>query len=255
MPDGGTLVIETDNVRVDEAYAEGIPGLKPGSYVTVAVTDTGHGIAPELLDHVFEPFFTTKEVGKGSGLGLSMAYGFAQQSGGHISIYSEPGCGTTLRLYLPRAARAGEGEGGGGDGSAAATGAATESDPAVVGGVETVLVVEDDPEVRRLAVGRLGGLGYRVLQAGDGHAALALIERHSEVDLLFTDLVMPGGLDGLTLAEEARRRLPGLRVLYTTGYPERAVGRRRPFRGRGLLIPKPYRLAELADKVRRALDA
>jgi CheY-like chemotaxis protein len=109
--------------------------------------------------------------------------------------------------------------------------------------------------VRRLAVGRLGGLGYRVLQAGDGHAALALIERHSEVDLLFTDLVMPGGLDGLTLAEEARRRLPGLRVLYTTGYPERAVGRRRPFRGRGLLIPKPYRLAELADKVRRALDA
>ncbi|HET6518876.1 MAG TPA: PAS domain-containing protein [Geminicoccaceae bacterium] len=246
MPDGGTLVIETDNVRVDDGHAEGTPGLRPGAYVAIAVTDTGHGIPPELLDHVFEPFFTTKEVGKGSGLGLSMAYGFAQQSGGLITIYSEPGCGTTLRLYLPRAAAR-----GGADREATGT---TAADDPMAGGLETVLVVEDDPEVRRLAVDRLSGLGYRVLQAGDGHAALALLEDQPEVDLLFTDLVMPGGMDGLALAEEARRRRPGLKVLYTTGYPERTVGRRRSVDDGARLISKPYRLAELADKVRRALD-
>jgi len=214
----------------------------PGQYVMVAVSDTGLGIAPENLERVFEPFFTTKETGKGTGLGLSMVYGFIKQSEGHIKIYSELGQGTTIKMYLPRFW---------GD---------TEPQPhpvdsSVVGGSELILLVEDDELVRRYAHDQLVNLGYRVLVATNGPTALILLRQRDDIDLLFTDVVMPGGMSGRELAYLARRFRPGLNVLYTSGYTENAIvhhGRLDP----GVqLLSKPYGRAELSQKIRDALAA
>lgn len=242
MPDGGKLTLETANTALDRRYAEQHPDVTPGQYVMLAVSDTGCGISPAHLQRVFEPFFTTKEKGRGTGLGLAMVYGFAKQSGGHVSIYSEPGHGTTVKLYLPRAPSAGQ---------APAVVAAAE--PAVRGGSETVLVVEDDEPVRQLACHELRALGYRVLDAACGADALQVIASDEPIDLLFTDVVMPGGLSGRQLADEAQRLRPGLRVVYTSGYTENAIVHHGRLDAGVILLAKPYRRADLARALRTAL--
>ena len=243
MPQGGRLLIETGNVQLDAADAQGQPDVQPGPYVMLEVSDTGTGIPPELLGRVFEPFFTTKEKGKGTGLGLAMTYGFVKQSGGHVSIESRPGQGTTVRLYLPRAAEA-----------AALRGDGAAKGDRSLGGMETILLVEDDELVRRYAQAQLAALGYRVLHAEDGQQALRLLQGGEPVDLLFTDVVMPG-MSGRELAQQALAQRPRLRVLYTSGYTEDAIvheGRLEP----GVrLLAKPYRRDELARSIRGLLDA
>ena len=244
MPTGGRLTIETANTSLDEAYVEAlIEPVKPGQYVLIAVSDTGTGMSSETVARVFEPFFTTKETGKGTGLGLSQVYGFVRQSGGHVRIYSELGEGTTVKLYLPRA-----------------TEQDVDAEPApdvehgADGGSETILVVEDHEDLRAYCVGVLQELGYRVLEAGNARRALDILQADTDVALLFTDVVLPDGLDGRDLAREAQRRRPGLRVLFTTGYTRNAVihnGRLEP----GVrLIGKPFTFAELAARVRVMLD-
>ncbi|MEX2482405.1 MAG: PAS domain S-box protein [Gammaproteobacteria bacterium] len=243
MPGGGRLTIETSNTRLDREYAAMHAQVQPGQYVLVAVSDTGQGIPAENLRRVFEPFFTTKEKGKGTGLGLSMVYGFIKQSEGHINIYSEPGEGTTVKMYLPRVI---------GTAAAYAQDAAGSS---LVGGTETILLVEDDDLVRRYARNQLAGLGYRVLEAGDGAQALALVEAHDAIDLLFTDVVMPGGMSGRELADRVHLRRPGMRVLFTSGYTENAIVHQGRLDAGVQLLSKPYRRAELARAVRAVLDA
>ncbi len=242
MPDGGRLTIETRHVVLDDAYAEANADVRPGTYVAIAVSDTGSGIPADIRDKVFEPFFTTKEVGKGTGLGLSMVYGFVKQSGGHTKIYSEEGFGTTIRLYLPSAdEHAGE---------------AIEAPDAGVaaGGDETILVVEDDAMVRRYVAAQLAALGYRTLLAANGGEALALVEGGAGFDLLFTDVIMPGNLNGRQLADAMAKLRPRVAVLFTSGYTEDAIvhhGRLDP----GIaLLNKPYRKVELAQAIRTALD-
>jgi PAS domain S-box-containing protein len=245
MPGGGKLTIETANSYVDEAYAAAQAEMTPGQYVVIAVTDTGTGMTPDVVEKAFEPFFTTKEVGQGTGLGLSQVYGFVKQSGGHIKIYSEPGQGTTIKLYLPRLA-------------GAADEAEAPGDPiAPPGGVrhETILVVEDDEDVRHYSVDQLRELGYDVLEAPDGPAALDLIEHHPEILLLFTDVALPGGLNGRQLADEARNRRPRLKILFTTGYARNAIVHHGALDPDVELIGKPFTYANLAAKIRQVLDA
>ncbi|GAB3551382.1 hypothetical protein GCM10027343_35520 [Noviherbaspirillum agri] len=240
MPGGGRLTIELENAVLNDEYVSLIPGMRAGQYVMLAVSDTGSGMAPEVAERAFEPFFTTKAEGVGTGLGLSMAYGFVKQSGGHIRIYSELGHGTTIRIYLPRSF-------------------GTEQEmqdrtaETLAGGSETVLVVEDDNEVRTTVVGMLGDLGYKVLQASDAQSALDIVEQGSKVDLLFTDVVMPGSLRSTELAKRAKEMLPELAVLFTSGYTQNAIvhgGRLDP----GVeLISKPYTRQQLARKVRQVL--
>ncbi|HUX72445.1 MAG TPA: PAS domain S-box protein [Steroidobacteraceae bacterium] len=237
---GGRLTIETANVRLDDSYAQQHVEMRPGQYVLVAVSDTGSGIDPAHVGRVFEPFFTTKERGKGTGLGLAMVHGFVKQSGGHVSIYSEHGHGTTVKMYLPRANEAQ-------DASAAA------GERPVAGGAETILVVEDDELVRRYACEQLSALGYRVVEAADGRRALEILRRGDPVDLLFTDVVMPGGISGRQLVEEGRALRPGLRVLYTSGYTENAIVHHGRLDAGVQLLGKPYRRAELAKALRQAL--
>jgi PAS domain S-box-containing protein len=241
MPAGGRLSIGTSNVRIDQAFVARHADVEPGRYVEVRVSDTGAGIAPQDLPRVFEPFFSTKGKDKGSGLGLSMVYGFVKQSRGHVSIESQPGQGTVVKMYLPRAD------------SELVEAPSVEPVPARTG-AETVLLVEDDELVRCYGQEQLAGMGYRVLVAGNGMQALEVLHGAEPVDLLFTDVVMPGGMSGRELAEEATRLRPGLKVLYTSGYAENAIvhdGRLDP----GVqLLRKPYRRAELARKVRVALD-
>ena len=244
MPTGGRLVIETANVHLDQQYATHHPEVAPGEYVAMIVSDSGAGMSPDVVERAFEPFFTTKDVGRGSGLGLSMVYGFAKQSRGHVKIYSEIGHGSSVKLYLPKVA------------GALALDTDTPSEPSEThsGGGETVLVVEDDAAVRVAAAGILQNLGYRVLQAEDGKAALAILEQHQPIDLLFTDLIMPHGVSGQDLLRWARERRPELKVLFASGYSEHL------FKGRGdveraaPLLSKPYRRQNLAAAVRRALD-
>ena len=207
----------------------------------LAVSDTGQGIAAEHLQRVVEPFFTTKAKGKGTGLGLSMVYGFVKQSTGHLAIYSEPGQGTSVKLYLPRAV-----------GEVPAAPAAARSD-GIVGGSETILLVEDDEAVRQVALAALRGFGYTVVEAHDGPSALTVLEHRSDIALLFTDVVMPGGMNGRALADAARRLRPGLRVLYTSGYTENAIVHHGRLDAGALLLGKPYRRSELDRAVRAAL--
>jgi signal transduction histidine kinase len=242
MLGGGRLRIETKNVELDEDYAAGQVDVKSGQYVSITVTDTGCGIAPDVLRRVFEPFFTTKDKGKGTGLGLAMVYGFIKQSDGHISIFSEPGHGTTVRMYLPRAV-------GDSPHAAVATGAFR-----IIHGTETILLVEDDEQVRRFALSQLKSLGYNVLQAHNGVEAMELIERNERIDLLFTDVVMPG-MSGRQLADSARQRRPGLKVLFTSGYNEDAIVHHGRLDHGVQLLPKPYRRRELAKRIRSIFDA
>jgi CheY-like chemotaxis protein len=238
MPDGGELVVETANITIDDSD----PELTAGDYAVVAVSDSGEGMSPEVLAKASEPFFTTKPVGKGSGLGLSMVYGFARQSGGQLKIYSEAGHGSTIRLYLPRS------------GGAIAPPAAQRLDARARGNGETVLVVEDNAPVLRVAVRQIEDLGYRVLQARSGPDALALMEAETAIDVVFTDIVMPGGMTGVELVEAARQRRPGLRVVFATGFATAAARGADKGIGSDRLINKPYRRSDLAAVLREALD-
>jgi PAS domain S-box-containing protein len=241
MPGGGKLTLETANAVIDQA--ESSDGEAPaGEFVMIAVADGGHGISADIIDRVFEPFFTTKEMGRGTGLGLSMVYGFAKQTGGTVKIESEEGRGTVVRLYLPRS----EGQAPTKQGTA----------PAVIapGGQETILVVEDDPLVRGYVIAQLGGLGYKTLIASEAEGALALVDQGAEFDLLFTDVVMPGGMNGRELAEAVLKRRPGVKVLYTSGYTDEFVHEGRLDSGIALLR-KPYRKSDLSHKIREVLVA
>jgi PAS domain S-box-containing protein len=240
--DGGKLTIEAANAWLDDDYAAAQAEVAPGQYVLLAVTDNGTGMPPEILERAFEPFFTTKQVGKGSGLGLSMVYGFVKQSGGHVKVYSEAGEGTTVKIYLPRAQ------------ADPAADPATPAAPIVGSRGETVLVVEDDPDVRTLAVALLRGLGYEVLEAGSADAALDRLEETSRVNLLFTDVVLPGGMSGRELAHRVRQRHPGLKVLYMSGYSENGIVHQHRLDQRAPLLQKPFRKTDLARKVREVLD-
>jgi PAS domain S-box-containing protein len=240
MPGGGTLIIEAANATIDEAAAEA-HDAEPGEYTVVAVTDTGTGMMREVMAHAFEPFFTTKDVGEGSGLGLSMVYGFVQQSGGFISIESEEGRGTTVRLHLPRAKGAA---------------ALEEKEPDVdapCGRGETILVVEDDPEVRSLAVTLLENLGYEVLAAQDGMTALSFLKAPSRIDLVLSDVMLPGGLCGPDLVEAAKRIRPDLRVLFMSGYTNDPARDSGPL-SEAVVLNKPFRKHDLARTLRAALS-
>jgi PAS domain S-box-containing protein len=243
MGAGGTLTITTANVPLDARYRDLHPEVKPGEYVMVAVTDNGSGMPKEVLEHVFEPFFTTKEVGKGSGLGLSMVYGFVKQSNGHVAIYSEPALGTTVRIYLPAVA-----------GTVGKSPRRVQAEPAAEGGKEVVLVAEDDPFVRSYAVTSLSSLGYKVVEAADGREALHKLSEGAPADILFTDIVMPGGINGWDLAERARNLRPGLRVLLTSGYALETLAERGRLPPGAVILNKPYRKAELARRLREALS-
>jgi signal transduction histidine kinase len=244
MPDAGTLIIETANVHLDERYAAKRPDVKPGHYVMLAVTDTGTGMSQDVLARAIDPFFTTKEPGKGTGLGLSQVFGFIKQSGGHMAISSEPGGGTTVRLYVPCA------DGTATEPVADGAPASEETEPAAAC-AQTVLVVEDDDQVRRMSVAALRELGYRVDEAANGADALTLLNIKPEIDLLFTDVVMPE-MDGRRLAETALKRRPALKVLYTTGHARTVI--RDGILDPDLdLIAKPFTVDQLARKVRAVL--
>ena len=242
MPSGGRLTIDTSNAHLDEAYARENPEVTAGQYVVVSVTDTGEGMSDEVAERAYDPFYTTKAVGRGTGLGLSQVYGFMKQSGGHVKIYSELGRGTTIKLYLPRWMGK----------AAAAAGARRSPERMDARGDEVVLVAEDDPRVRAITVSALEEFGYIVLQAGNGAEALDLLDE--TVDLLFTDVVMPG-MDGPQLAEEALRRRPALKVLYTTGYARNAVVHNGTLAGGLPVLPKPFTIDQLAAKVAEVLHA
>lgn len=242
MPDGGKLIIETRNAIVDEEYIASEAGLAPGHYVQLTVSDTGHGMPASVRERVFEPFYTTKDVGRGSGLGLSMVYGFAKQSGGHVTIYSEVAKGTTINLYLPRL----EGPADLIPGDDVSNGVRRASG-------ERILVVEDDARVRKLTVTRLEALGYDVLQAENGPLALEIMSAAAQIDLVFTDLVMPGGMSGYDLCARVRKRFPGVRLLLTSGYAEEVVHAQKLADEHLSVLRKPYRQADLARAIADAL--
>jgi len=243
MERGGTLSIETANAVLDGEYVRRHADVAAGDYIRLTVKDTGSGIPPAIMDRIFEPFFTTKGEGKGTGLGLSMVYGFVKQSGGHVDVHSEVGKGTSIQLLFPRLHGAG---------------LAVDDERArgiAPRGMETILVVEDQDDVRAIAVRMLESLGYKVLTASHGPEALGVLEGGAGIDLLFTDMVMPGPMTGLELAQKARSLRPGLRVLFTSGYTNAAT-----YAGRDRLegtewITKPYMRRHLAERVRKALDA
>jgi CheY-like chemotaxis protein len=236
----GRLTIEAGNAFLDDSYAQTHADVAAGQYVQISVTDTGTGMSREVMEKVFDPFFTTKAEDKGTGLGLSMVYGFVKQSGGHVKIYSELGQGTSLKLYLPRSTEVED--------------FAVESDTGpVIGGDETILVVEDDEAVRETVIGLLGELGYRVLKAADAQRALTVIESGVAIDLLFTDVVMPGTLRSPELARKAKERLPHLSVLFTSGYTDNAIVHGGRLDQGVNLLSKPYSREQLARKIRQVL--
>ena len=242
MADGGRLMIVTGNRTLDADYAAQHAEVVPGGYVMLEVSDTGCGMTPEVMHRIFEPFFTTKSRDKGTGLGLSMVFGFIKQSGGHIGVYSEPGIGTTFRLFLPRMAE---------DVPIVEESVAT---PLLHGRGESVLVVEDNAALRRVVTRQLGELGYRVLAAENAAAGLELLDRQS-IDLLLTDIVMPGGINGRELARRARQRWPGIKIVFTSGFSEaRLNGDAGPLAACTPLLSKPYRKEDLASAAREALD-
>jgi CheY-like chemotaxis protein len=240
MPNGGKLTIEVANASLDEAYAKEHLDVSPGQYVMIAVSDTGTGMTPEVAARAFEPFYTTKPEGRGTGLGLSQVYGFVKQSGGHIKLYSEPGEGTTIKLYLPRS-----------------TAAMPWTAPPLVtpeaGGGETILVVEDDEAVRTAVTDTLTELGYAVLRAENAEQALAILHDGAKADVLFTDVVMPGPLNTRELAQRAREILPNIKVLFTSGYTHNAIVHNGRLDEGVELLSKPYRKDDLARKLRSLL--
>lgn len=238
MPRGGRLTLEATNIRLDERYAMANVDVTPGDYVMLSVTDTGIGIPPEQIGRVFEPFYTTKEHGKGSGLGLSMVYGFAKQSRGHVKIYSELGHGTTVRLYLPRAAEV-----------ARPSGPATLDETAPMSIEAAILVVEDNPDVRRVVCQLLSDFGCEVIQAGSASAAMDILESDRHIDLLFSDIVMPGSMAGTDLALAARRLRPRIKTLLTTGFAEASIREQPQYKDVGEILSKPYRRQDLARKL------
>ncbi len=242
-PHGGRLTIEISHARLDTDYAQMYPEVRTGRYVLIAVSDTGEGMSEEVRRRAFEPFFTTKPTGAGTGLGLSMVYGFVKQSGGNVQLYSELGRGTVVRVFLPLA-EAVE--------NAPAPAASRADVDAMPGGSETILVVEDDPRLRRVVNRRLRSLGYQVIEAENGTSALKLLAAHPEIAMIFTDFVMPGGMNGNELADAAFAARPDIKVLFTSGYAEPAAARR-PLRA-GAWLKKPYTATELADRIRDALD-
>jgi signal transduction histidine kinase len=241
MPNGGRLTIETANCELDERYAAEHDEVTPGQYVMISVTDTGTGMTPEVVAQAFEPFFTTKDVGRGTGLGLSQVFGFVKQSAGHVKIYSEPGEGTTVKLYLPRHA-----------GEAAPTRRGRQDDMPLGRADELVLVVEDEPRVRRMSVDALIELGYGVIEATDGNEALALLADNPDIALLFTDIMMPG-MSGRALADRALAQQPDLKVLYTTGYTRNAIVHNGVVDYGVAFIQKPFTIPALARKLREVL--
>ena len=244
MAQGGKLTIETANVYLDERYAADQTEVTPGQYAMIAISDTGTGMPPEVIARAFEPFFTTKDIGHGTGLGLSQVYGFVKQSGGHVRIYSEVGSGTSVKLYLPRLLS-----------DAAAD--VEETTVASAGGVgsETILVVEDDDDVRAYTTETLRDLGYRVLEAGHGEAGLKVLREHPEIALLFTDVGLPGGMNGRKLSEAAVAQRADLKVLFTSGYTRNAIVHDGRLDAGVELITKPFTQSVLAQKLRDILDA
>ena len=242
MVNGGRLTIETANAHIDDVYAAANLEVTPGQYVVISISDTGVGMDAETATRAFEPFFTTKPVGQGTGLGLSQVYGFVKQSGGHIKIYSEVGQGTTVKIYLPRLMQDAD--------------VPEPQDSPVPEGdrKETILVVEDDESVRVVSVEALRELGYNVLNVADGPSALRIVERDQRIDLLFTDVVLPGGMSGAAVAAAVRERRPDIKVLFTTGYARNAIIHQGRLDKGVHLITKPYTFAQLAEKVRNVLD-
>jgi signal transduction histidine kinase/CheY-like chemotaxis protein len=249
MPGGGKLTIETANAHLDDSYAATREEVRPGQYVAICVSDTGGGMSAEVIARAFEPFFTTKPVGKGTGLGLSQVYGFAKQSGGHAAIYSEAGQGTTVKLYLPRLREAEAAH------PPAFTVSATPPGEARGGEGRCVLVVEDDAMVRDFAVTALEEGGWRVLSAVDGPAALALLDAHPEIALLFTDVVLTGPMNGRQLANAVLVKRPGLPVLFTTGYTRNAIIHHGRLDEGVNFLGKPYTAAALLEKMLALLEA
>jgi signal transduction histidine kinase len=241
MPKGGKLTIETDNVMIDTSYVLQHPNVALGPYTMIVISDTGTGMTPEVKTRVFEPFFTTKPLGQGTGLGMSMAYGFIRQFSGHLHVYSEVGHGTVFRIYLPKFIPSDE--------------AAVISEKAVLPtGNETILIVDDDDIVRFMASSILEKLGYKTLQADNARVALELLKiEHKKVDLILTDIIMPGGMSGIDLVTQIRKHYPNIKVLFTSGYSEHAIPEQQLPAGEEL-VSKPYRAEVLAQKIRKILD-
>jgi CheY-like chemotaxis protein len=241
MPDGGKLTIEVANAFLDDTYAAAHSEVAAGQYVMLAISDTGIGMPQDVIAKAFDPFFTTKPEGQGTGLGLSQVFGFVKQSGGHVKIYSEIGEGTTLKIYLPRSRKPQE------------TQASLYEQP-VIGGTETILVVEDDDGVRAAVTDLLSELGYTVLKAANAEEALTILKAGAHVDLLFTDVVMPGNIPTRELARRAKDSRPDLRVLFTSGYTQNAIVHNGKLDDDVFLLSKPYRKDDLARKLRTMLD-
>jgi CheY-like chemotaxis protein len=241
MPQGGKLTIESANVKLNDTDVAAQNDVSPGEFVKVSVSDTGAGMSQDVIDHVFEPFFTTKDVGAGSGLGLSMVHGFINQSGGFVTIDSTEGVGTTVNLYLPRSPE---------------TPASVQAD--LKGEVsqsrgEKILVVEDDPDVRTLSVALLAELGYETVEAMDGKEAIEVLQQTTGIDLLFTDVGLPGGMSGIDVAREASQHFPDIKILFTSGYGDDVLTRHGGIEPNAELIHKPFRKEELAQKLRAAM--
>jgi CheY-like chemotaxis protein len=242
MPNGGTLAISTGVADLDEAYAAQHPGIAPGTYVRITVADSGVGMPPERLERIFEPFFTTKAAGQGTGLGLSMVYGFIKQSGGHINAYSEVGHGTVFKLFLPLAE------------SGAPRAEMTVPRAAQSAGKGVILAVEDNPDIRTTVARKLRDLGYHVHEAESGEAALQILDTATPIDLLFTDMIMHGGINGKELAAKARARRADLKVLFTSGYPGTTASHGTQLEPDDVLLSKPYHKHELASAIEQALS-
>jgi PAS domain S-box-containing protein len=244
MPNGGHLTLSTGVASLDDHYQNLHPEIEAGEYAMIAVTDDGVGMTAEVATRAFEPFYTTKEVGKGSGLGLSMVYGFVKQSNGHVSIYSELGLGTTVRIYLPHVATSGQ-----------KPPDQIPDEQSIPRGHETILVAEDDPFVRSSVILRIESLGYSVVAAVNGNDALLKLRAHPEIDMLFTDIVMPAGMNGWELADQARQIRPGLPVVYSSGYALEMLAQQGRAPAQSIILVKPYRKVELAERLREALSA
>jgi CheY-like chemotaxis protein len=244
MPDGGKLTIETHNCHLDDAYSASNADVAEGQYVLVSVTDSGTGMPQDVIERAFDPFYTTKDVGKGTGLGLSQVFGFVKQSGGHIKIYSELGEGTTVKLYLPRYF---------GKEEVAEIAKSNPSEWPTAKAGETILVVEDDAHVRQVSVQLIRDLGYDVIEASGGAQGLERLAGHERIDLVFTDIVMPG-MTGRAMADEAAKLRKGVKILYTTGYTRNAVVHNGVLDPGTEFLAKPYTASALAAKLRAVLD-